>query len=244
MAAWFNSYGSLVIVVVVIALVIGVARWRIRQFDSIHVDPVEMDQMADAVLTDLRAYCSGPREPIKVLPSYWREIGWSNDKLLRLLYDMSTRGRIELPEFDWRLQRILRVELPRLVALTQSAYDEYTARLVLPPAVVVNGPAHFGEGDQIFHGDVEFHWHDVEHRIDDLVLDIHRERERFDSETAARLDEIASILSRANDGRSYDEPQLRPALRWLAGFATDASANAAGTGLAAAATALLGLLVS
>lgn len=244
MVEWFSSYGSLILVIVLIAVVIGLARWRMWQFDSLEFDQVEMDRMADALLTDFRAYCSGPREPIKVLPSYWREIGWSNDKLLKLLHHMSTHGRIILPEFDWRLQRILRLELPRTVALTQSAYDEYTAPLLLPPPVIVNGPAHFGEGDQIFHGDVEFHWQEVEHRIDDLVLGIHREREHYDRETAARLDEIVTILSRANDSRSYQEPQLRPALRWLAGFATDASANAAGAGIAAAAAALLGLLSS
>ncbi|WP_223624021.1 hypothetical protein [Microbacterium sp. EST19A] len=242
MGEWLGTYGSLIILIVIAMLIFGVVRWRIRQFESVEFDQLEMDEMAEAVLTDLRAYSSGPREPIKVPLSYWRSIGWTNDKLLTLLRYMVSRGWIILPGFDWTFQRVLRTNLPESAALTQSSYEQYTMRPSSEPSVVVNGPAHFGTGDQVFTGDVEFNWHEVERRVDELVLDIHREMGRYDSATSARLAEIAAILSQANDARSYREPQVRSALRWLVGFATDASSNAAGTGLAAAASALLGLL--
>lgn len=242
MGEWLGTYGSLIVLIVIAVLIFGVIWWRIRQFESVEFDQSEMNEMADAVLTDLRAYSSGPREPIPVGLSYWRSIGWTNDKLLTLLLYMVSRGWLILPGFDWKIQRVLRTNLPESAALTQSSYEQYTMRPSPEPSVVVNGPAHFGTGDQVFTGDVEFNWQEVERRVDDLVLDIHREMNRYDSATSARLAEIAAILSHANDTRSYREPQVRPALRWLAGFTTDAASNAAGTGLAAAAAALLGLL--
>lgn len=243
MAEWFWSFGPLIVVGVVLTVAIVFVRWRIGQFAAVAIDEGERDRMAGAVLTDLRAHCSGPREPIAVLPSYWRELGWSNDKLLKLLQYMTTRGWIVLPDFDWRLQRILRLELPRTVALTPSSYEEYSPSRLVPP-VVVNGPAHFGGGDQVFHGEVRFSAQEVERRIDELIIDLRRDRAHRDAETAHRVAEVVEILGRANESRAYHEPQLRAALRWLAGFATDATANAAGAGIAATAAALLGLLAS
>lgn len=238
---WLSTFGPLIVTILVLGSLAGIASWRRRQFWSIEFDQGEMDRIADLLLADLRGYCSGPREPIRIEPSYWRDLGLSNDLLLKLLHYMGTRGWITLPNFDWRVQSIFRTELPMSIALTQSSYDEYTA-LRAPASLVVNGPAHFGVGDQVFNDQVEFNWQEVERRVDDLLLEIHRQLDRLDRDTAASLEHLAGILSRANDERDYGGAQVKPALRRLANFATDAASNAAGTGIAAAATAVLALL--
>jgi hypothetical protein len=218
-------------------------RAKRREFQSLELPPEAADVMAVAILTDLRASAPGPDESISIAPEFWRATNLPNDQLLKLLEYMMHRGWATFPEFDWDTQFIYH-RIPTTVAMTQSSYDMYTTVRPATPSVVVYGHAHLGAGDQIITGDVVHDWDIVEPRLRSLVRNVHLEAADQQPEVAVQLERIAEALTVALAQRDVGTSQARSALRWLAGFTNDASANAAGTGIAAAAASLLGPLVA
>lgn len=242
MVEWFQMYGSLIVMAILIVGAVWFVRSRRRAFENLEL-PEGAEEMAVAILTDLRESSPGPDEPIAVTTDFWQQSKWPTDRLLKLVEYMVQRGWIKLPDFDWRMQAIFH-SLPTSVALTKSSYDTYTPARPAQPSLVVYGSAHLGVGDQIINGDVEYNWSLIEPRLIDLVRDVHMEAALRAPDIAAQLERIAETLNTAIAQRDAKTPGARSALRWLAGFASDASANAAGTGIAAAASAILGMILS
>lgn len=217
-------------------------RSKRREFQSLKL-PDDVDVLADAILTDFGTNCPGPDEPIRVAAEYWQSIDWPNDRLLKLLEYMMHRGWAAFPEFDWNAGVTYGL-LPSAVALTQTSYKKYTPTQPSLPSLVVYGNAHLGAGNQIIYGDVIHDWREVEPLLRDLLRDVHMEAAIQQPDIAAQLDGIAEALAFALDQREARTPSVRGALRWLAGFTSDASANAAGAGIAAAAATLLDMIMS
>lgn len=242
MVEWLQTYGSLIVVTVLIAGAVWFVRSRRRAFENLEL--LEgAEEMAAAILTDLRTSSPGPDEPVAVTPDFWQLTKWPADRLLKLLEHMMRRGWIKFPDYDWRMQAIFH-SLPTSVALTRSSYDAHTPARPAQPPLVVYGNAHLGIGDQIINGNVEHNWSLIEPRLIDLVRDVHMEAAQQAPDMAAQLERIAETLNIAITQRDAKTPGVRSALRWLAGFASNASANAAGTGIAAAASAILGMILS
>lgn len=218
-------------------------RSRIREFQKLELPADALDVLADAILTDFGASCPGPDKPIRIPADYWRNIDWPNDRVLKLLEYVMHRGWAAFPDFDWNAGVSYGL-LPNVVELTETSCKKYTPTQPSSPSVVVYGNAHLGAGDQIINGDVIHDWRLVEPLLRDLLRDVHMEAAIQQPYVAAQLEGIAEALALALDQREVRTRSVRGALHWLAGFASDASSSAAGAGIAAAASALLGMIMS
>ncbi|MDP5225597.1 MULTISPECIES: hypothetical protein [Arthrobacter] len=242
MVEWTLTYGPAIILA---ALGVAAARFiRVRRikFANLSLAEDEREEMAVAILSELRASSPGPDRPISVGWRFWRSFGWPTDRLLKVLEYMMHRGWAEFPDFAWNTQVILQSALPTSVALTPTSYHEYTPAVPAPPSYVVYGPAHIGTGDQIVNGGFEYHWDEVEDRLLDLVRVIYMEASHQTPETATELERLADVLRNAVAEHEAKNSKVRSALRWLSGFTTDAASSAAGTGIAATASMMLGMI--
>lgn len=238
MGEWFVAWAYPVLGAALLAILsIGFVRRRKRFQEAAPIED-ECDAMADQFLRDLRECCAGPNIPVSLGRDYWDAKGWSHDVALHVLRYATYRGKLVLPEYDLGTSAIFGMELPKSAALTQSAYEKYSPR---EPSMVINGPAHLGEGDQ-YVGPVNYSWTVVERDISQLALDLHHESLRQVGALAARLDEAAETLSHAVESRNLSSPWVRRSIQWIADLANTSAAGVISAGIIAAATALLSKL--
>lgn len=231
---------SIVLPILLLAVVGVGAVYRVRQMTATTLTDEQLEKLGHDVLMSWRAIARDTHTDVPMTREAWASYGVTPQEAIQLARDLVRRGQIVLPEYG--LIQLLMGEPPTAGRLTQNSWEAYGPHA---ERIIVNGPAHFGAGDQHNSGTFSYHWEATERDLTALSC----EAESLigivtDPRTRAKLSRAVGVVDDVIERRDVSDPRLPGALRWLGSFAGDTASGALGSIVASLATRLLDGLAS
>lgn len=221
----------------VAALGVG-AHFRIRYVTTARLTDERLADTGDELLTRWRTIAPDIHTKIPMNQAAWASYGLTTLEAIQLARYLEQRGQIVLPEYS--LTQLLMGEPPSAGRLTQNSWEGYAPS---QGGITVNGPAHFGVGDQINSGTFTYQWDVVERDLTALSFELETLiRGTQDEGERGRLRRAASVLDESIESQDLRDPRLVPVLRWLETFVQDTTSGAAGSVIASLAMKVIAAL--